>query len=71
MKYHGHQSGGSVVSSILAATSLLHGCGATNSSPQRILHEINPTSVLKWETCGDLNNHTLECKQRHFHVLLS
>jgi hypothetical protein len=65
MKYYGAQGYSSVVSSLLATTSLLHGCSAINSKPQTPLYEINPTSSLKWETCGDLNNHALECKQNH------
>lgn len=26
----------------------------------------NAVSKLKWEECGELNNHTLECKRLHF-----
>lgn len=70
MKYHGFRGRSSVVSSLFAAASLLHGCIATNSNPQRVLHEINPTSSLKWETCGDLSNHTLECEQNDILVCI-
>ncbi|KAE9378409.1 alpha/beta-hydrolase [Stipitochalara longipes BDJ] len=61
MKHHGARGRSSVALSLFAATLLLHGCSAINSKAQTPLHEINPTSSLKWETCGDLNNHILEC----------
>lgn len=54
------------LSYLLTATlcsGILRPCLAADTKFQAPLYHINPSSTLKWEGCGELSNHTLECKQ--------
>jgi hypothetical protein len=62
--FHGRYYAGSFATLLNAILSLsfMGNCMAFDFASQKLLTDLRPIPILKWEGCGDLSNHTLECK---------